>query len=63
MLGPHDLEDFYNTVDREREMRQASGAEPARRLSSAMGPLGGLAAMSRLARGRGMFGGAFGERG
>lgn len=60
MLGPHDLEDFFTTVDRDRESRKSASADTLRHVGRAFTPMRSFSAASRLARG-GMFGG-FGDR-
>lgn len=62
MLGPADLEDFYTTVERERDTRQGVGAEgtsAGRRRSGT--PLRGLSVLHHLMSAPGPFGGTSGR--
>ncbi|WP_404385317.1 hypothetical protein [Caenispirillum salinarum] len=62
MLGPADLEDFYTTVDRERDTRQGVGAEgtsAGRRHSGA--PLQGFSVLRHMMSAPGPFGGPTGR--
>lgn len=57
MLGPHDLEDFWKTIDREREPRRASALDGAHRTTAAFAGLTPFAALGRMRPAAGPFGG------
>jgi hypothetical protein len=62
MLGPADLEDFYTTVDRERDARQGGGTDSSnggRRRSSSS--FGGFSVLHHLMSAPGPFGGGSGR--
>jgi hypothetical protein len=56
MLGPHDLEDFWKTVDREREPRRSSALDGAHRITPAFAVLSPFASLSRMRPAGGFFG-------
>ncbi|GAA0596843.1 hypothetical protein [Caenispirillum bisanense] len=56
MLGPHDLEDFWKTVDREREPRRATPTDGGHRATAAFAGLTPFASLSRMRPTGGLFG-------